>query len=285
MGISVSTIDFHVTSECNQECPYCWGPQGFEEPVDTAAARTIVERVAELGIRRIVYTGGDPLLRPDIGQLIDLAKTLGLEVALSTTGDELKRDFLDSHAGSIDLISLPIDGPTEEVSSRTKKEGHVTAVLKALGLLADFPNIDVKMATPVTRKNLEAVPEIVALLEARRKTIPNRFFYNVFQAFPRAMGETDWEDLLVTADEFKRLKNEVSAMNPSFHINWLDHTTLDRLYVMIFPNGTLTVPSGPDFLNYGPFLEVDDLGELLSRTDFDAPKHRRHSKGWSKSSP
>ncbi len=283
--VSVSTIDFHVTSECNQECPYCWGPQGFEDPVDTATARAIVGRVAELGIKRIVYTGGDPLLRSDIGQLIDLAKSLGLEVALSTTGDELKRDFLDRHAGSVDLISLPIDGPTEEVSSRTKKEGHLDAVLGALVLLGDFPSIDVKMATPVTRMNLEAVPEIVRLLEDRRRSMPNRIFYNVFQAFPRAMGDTEWGDLLVTADEFERLKKEVSAMNPSFRINWLDHTTLDRLYVMIFPDGTLTVPSGPDFLNYGPFLEVEDLGKLLSRTDFDAPKHRRHSKGWSKTIP
>ena len=84
----VATIDFHVTSDCNQECPYCWGPQGFDEPVDTATARAIVERVRYLGIRRIVFTGGDPLLRPDVGDLIDLAAALGLEVALSTTGDE-----------------------------------------------------------------------------------------------------------------------------------------------------------------------------------------------------
>jgi MoaA/NifB/PqqE/SkfB family radical SAM enzyme len=280
--VSVTTIDFHVTSDCNQECPYCWGPQGFEEPVDTATARAIVEKVAGMGIKRIVYTGGDPLLRPDIGELMDLSKALGLEVALSTTGDELRRDFLESHAPSIDLISLPIDGPSEEVSSRTKKEGHFEAVLAAMDLVVGFPEIDLKMATPVTRKNLDAVPDIVRLLEDRRRSMANRFFYNVFQAFPRAMGDADWEDLLVTAEEFEGLRGRVVALEPTFPINWLDHDILDRLYVMIFPDGTLTVPSGPDFLNYGPFLEVEDLGELLSRTDFDAPKHQRHSKGWSK---
>jgi MoaA/NifB/PqqE/SkfB family radical SAM enzyme len=282
MGITVSTIDFHVTSDCNQECPYCWGPQGFEEPVDTATARAIVETVAEMGIRRIVYTGGDPLLRPDTGELLDLSRTLGLEVALSTTGDELTSDFLAAHAASIDLVSLPIDGPSEKVSSLTKKEGHFTAVLAAMELLAAYPALDVKMATPVTRRNLDAVPEIVRLLEDRRRSMHNRFFYNVFQAFPRAMGEAEWGDLLVTAEEFESLKERVALLDPTFPINWLDHETLDRLYVMIFPDGTLTVPSGPDFLNYGPFLEVKDLGELLSRTDFDAPKHEKHSKGWTK---
>ena len=51
---------------------------------------------------------------------------------------------------------------------------------------------------------------------------------------------------------------------------------------MIFPEGTLTVPSGSRFLNYGPFLAIDDLGDFLTSTDFDAFKHEIHSKGWSR---
>jgi hypothetical protein len=113
--------------------------------------------------------------------------------------------------------------------------------------------------------------------------MPNRFFYNVFQSFPRAMGEVEWSDLLVTNGEFEELRRTVESSTHSFRINWLTHEILDRLYVMIFPDGTLTVPSGPDFLNYGPFLEVDDLAATLARTDFDAPKHMSHSKGWGRS--
>lgn len=278
----VATIDFHVTSECNQECPYCWGPQGFENPVDTATARAIITRIAELGIRRIVFTGGDPILRGDIGELIDLAKSSGLEVALSTTGDELTRKFLLSHGESIDLVSLPLDGPSEAVSSRTKKEGHFRAVMAALEILEEFPDIDVKVATPVTRMNLEGVPGIVRILEQLHGAMPNRLFYNVFQAFPRSMGETDWESLVVADEDFAALRKEVEALEPGFRINWLSHETLDRLYVMIFPDGTLTVPSGGDFLNYGPFLAIDDLQEFLETTDFEAAKHARHSTGWSK---
>jgi MoaA/NifB/PqqE/SkfB family radical SAM enzyme len=277
---NVETIDFHVTSECNQECPYCWGPQGFDRPVDTATAGAIVRRVAELGIRRIVFTGGDPLKRPDIGRLLVLAREAGLEVALSTTGDELSRPFLEEVGEAIDLISLPLDGASEETSARTKKPGHFGAVLGDLDLLADFPAIDVKVATPVTRHNLAEVPAIVRLLGERAGRMPNRFFYNVFQAFPRAMSEVDWDALVVTDAEFDELRRSVEAEPHSFPIHWLDHRTLDRLYVMIFPDGSLTVPVGGEYLDYGPFLEVTDLEALLERTDFDAPKHRRHAQGW-----
>ncbi len=277
---SVETIDFHVTSECNQECPYCWGPQGFDEPVDTATAEAIVRWVAELGIRRIVFTGGDPLKRGDIGRLLTLSREQGLEVALSTTGDELTRSLLDEAGEAIDLVSLPLDGASEETSSRTKKPGHSAAVLADLDLLAGFPAIDVKVATPVTRHNLAEVPAIVRLLAERASRLPNRLFYNVFQAFPRAMSEVAWDELVVTDDAFEALRRSVEAEPHPFPIHWLDHRTLDRLYVMIFPDGSLTVPAGGEYLDYGPFLEVADLDALLRRTDFDAPKHRRHAQGW-----
>jgi hypothetical protein len=94
------------------------------------------------------------------------------------------------------------------------------------------------------------------------------------------MGEVDWSELVVGDDEFAELRAKVEASKHPFRINWLSHETLDRLYLMIFPDGTLTIPSGPEFLNYGPFLDIDDIHATLERTDFDAPKHARHSTGW-----
>lgn len=278
----VATIDFHVTSECSQECPYCWGPQ--EVPaVDTATATAIVERIAAVGARRIVFTGGDPLKREDLGLLIRRARRAGLEVALSTTGDLLTAAFLAEHAGEIDLVSLPLDGASEEVSCRTKKEGHFAAVMAALDLLAAYPAVDVKVATPVTRHNLADIPNVVRLLDGRASALPNRLFYNVFQAFPRSMDPgVAWESLLVTAPEFAALQRRVGAAPHSFRINWLSHETLDRLYVMVFPDGSLVIPAGTAFRSYGPFLAVSDLDAVLARAEFDSAKHLRHSRAWAK---
>jgi organic radical activating enzyme len=75
--------------------PYARGPQGFDHPVDTATAIAIIYRIKEVGARRIVFTGGDPLKRQDSGTLIQQAHEIGLQVALSTTGDELTAAFLD----------------------------------------------------------------------------------------------------------------------------------------------------------------------------------------------
>ena len=281
MAKQVATIDFHVTSECNQSCPYCWGPQDFDNPVDTETALRIIDRVKEMHITRIVFTGGDPLKRADTGALIRHAKNMGLEVALSTTGDELTEAFLAAYGQYLDLISLPIDGSTEVINARTKEPGHFDAVMRALAMLRDYPEIDVKLCTPVTRHNLEVIPGIVDLAEAYAETTEARVFYNIFQAFPRALFPVAWESLLVTDDEFAALERRLAEQR-TIRVNFLSHETLDRLYVMIFPDGSLTVPSGPDFMTLGPFLEIDDLDTTLDASRFDSAKHLRHSKGWSK---
>ena len=279
----VETFDFHVTSECSQECAYCWGPQGIDE-VDTETALAIIAKIAAGTTRRIVFTGGDPLQRSDIGQLVRAAAEQGLEVAVSTTGDLLTETFLDTFGPFIDLISLPLDGSTEAISARTKKPGHYAAVKQALDLLEAHPGIDVKIATPVTRFNIDDVPNIALLLDGRAEHLPGRLFYNVFQAFPRSMDpDVAWDGMVVDDASFEELRNRVQATPHDYRINWLGHETLDKLYVMVFPDGSLTVPSGSQFRNFGPFLEIDDLDTLLDKSDFDEPKHQRHAEGWSRS--
>jgi len=278
-----STIDFHVTYECSQECPYCWGPQDIENPVSTVTSKRIIKKIKEIGAKRIVFTGGDPLKRKDIGKLIRYAKNIGLEVALSTTGDELTKTFLKWNAAYIDLISLPIDGATEEISSKTKEAGHLAAVLKVLGVLKDYPSVDVKICTPVTKHNIKDVPNILKLAEDFKTKTKSRVFYNIFQTFPRSLGEVDWNEFIVSNRSFGALKRKLSGRR-KININFLDHTTLDKLYLMIFPNGTLVIPEGENFTNFGSFLEIEDINEVIKQSKFEAVKHLRHSKGWGKRS-
>jgi MoaA/NifB/PqqE/SkfB family radical SAM enzyme len=277
----VSTIDFHVTCECSQECPYCWGPQDIEHPVATAIALAIIDKVKKVGAKRIVFTGGDPLKRADVVTLLEHAKKIGLETALSTTGDELTPGFLERIASFTDLISIPLDGPSGHVNERTKKEGHFTAVMRALAWLRGCPEIDVKLCTPVTRHNINYVPATAHLASHYAGTTKARVFYNVFQAYPRAVGEVEWEDLIVTEDEFQKMQTRVEKGNLA-GVNFLDHKILDKLYLMVFPDGKLVVPRGADFPSYGSFLEIDDFSSVIGNSGFDSDKHLRHSEGWQK---
>jgi len=277
----VATIDFHITARCDQACPYCWGPRRFRKTVDTETAHRIIARIKEMGARRVVFTGGDPLHRADAVDLIQYAKEIGLETALSTTGDRLTPALLSQVSPSLDLISLPLDGSSEEISSRTKHPGHFSAIMRSLDWLRDHPAVDVKACTPVTRHNLDDIPAIAHLVEDYSHTTHARVFYNIFQAFPRAMFSVDWEKLLVTDQEFASLKGQI-ADGTNIRISFLDHETLDKLYVMVFPDGSMVIPRGADYLNFGQFLEVENLDAALEASQFDSPKHMRHSREWAK---
>ena len=281
--IGIATIDFHITARCSQACPYCWGPRRFRNPVDTETAQRIITRIKDLGVRRIVFTGGDPLQRPDAPELIRFAKEADLETALSTTGDFVTHEILKNVSPYLDLISLPLDGSTEQINSRTKHPRHFSAIIRSLNLLRSFPGIDVKVCTPVTRYNLKDVPVIAQLVEEYSYTTKARVFYNIFQAFPRAMFKVKWENLIVSDEEFSALKGQVGEKT-NIQINFLSHETLDKLYVMVFPDGSMTIPKGADYLNFGPFLAVKNFEQVLNASQFDSAKHLRHSRGWGKES-
>jgi pyruvate-formate lyase-activating enzyme len=224
----VATIDFHITTRCSQACPYCWGPRRFRKAVDTGTARLIITRIKQVGARRIVLTGGDPLHRADAVDLIRYAREIGLETALSTTGDRLTPEILSKISPSLDLISLPLDGPSEETNARTKHAGHFSAIMRALDWLRDYPALDVKICTPVTCHNLADIPAIARLVDDYSHTTRARVFYNVFQAFPRAMFPVEWEALLVSDEEFGSLKDKIGD-RINIRISFLDHETLDVL--------------------------------------------------------
>lgn len=83
---------------------------------------------------------------------------MGLETALSTTADLVTPEILKNLSPYLDLISLPLDGSSEEISAKTKHSGHFAAIQRSLGWLRSYPGIDVKVCTPVTRSNLADIP-------------------------------------------------------------------------------------------------------------------------------
>ncbi len=180
------------------------------------------------------------------------------------------------------MISLPLDGSSEAVNAQTKRPGHFAAVMVALELLRGHPKIDVKVCTAVTQRNIEDVVNIAALVDRWARTAPNRVFYNLFQVFPRSWEPRPWDDLLVSDGAWAAMVQEVKACQFSIRLHFLSTEVLDRLYVLIFPDGGLYVPSGPEYHYFGPFLEIEDLDAILSASDFDSIKHLRHSEAWRK---
>ncbi len=110
-----------VTDACGFRCPYCQpgGPQAVTRNVDLLSVAEIsrVARIlADLGVARVRLTGGEPLLRSDVAEIIaTLAATPGIrEVSLTTNGERLARMADDLAQAGLHRINIHLDTLRDE---------------------------------------------------------------------------------------------------------------------------------------------------------------------------
>ena len=66
----IENVDWQITSHCNRTCPYCFGPAGIND-LPVSDIKSIVDTLARIGVKQIGITGGEPLLYPNIAEVIE----------------------------------------------------------------------------------------------------------------------------------------------------------------------------------------------------------------------
>lgn len=108
---------WEVTSACNLRCIHCHAASGKPHPddLDTDEAKRLIDGLAEVReFRTIVFTGGEPLVRPDIFELLKHSKDVGFSNILATNGtliDDETAEKLREHGVVCNAISLDSDDP------------------------------------------------------------------------------------------------------------------------------------------------------------------------------
>ncbi len=88
-------VSWNTTNACNMYCDHCYRDAGVKanEELSTAEAKTLLEQIAKAGFKIMIFSGGEPLLRPDIVDLVAYAKSLGLRPVFGTNGTLLTLDL------------------------------------------------------------------------------------------------------------------------------------------------------------------------------------------------
>jgi MoaA/NifB/PqqE/SkfB family radical SAM enzyme len=152
-------VGWAVTYRCNLRCGYCerWREPGRE--LDTAAALRLIDELAAAGTVALSLTGGEPLLRRDIGSLIDRAVGRGLYVSLNTNGGPVERRK-EALAG-LSRLTVSLEGP-RDIHDAVRGGGAFDRAVRAVEI-ARFLGLETQLNATVNRENQERVPEILAL--------------------------------------------------------------------------------------------------------------------------
>src|SRR5882762_8757616 len=109
-----------LTHRCPLHCVYCSNPQELaarSSELDAETWNSVFRQAAELGVLQADFTGGEPLARTDIIDLVRAARGAGLYVSLITSGLPLDEAKLDALIGAgLDHFQLSFQGATESVA-------------------------------------------------------------------------------------------------------------------------------------------------------------------------
>jgi GTP 3',8-cyclase len=137
-----------VTDRCNFRCPYCMPKEVFgpgysflrDPQLMTLDELTRIARAfTKLGVEKIRLTGGEPLLRPDVPELVRALKhDLGVpDVALTTNGWLLEKAAPALRAAGLDRLNVSVDSLDEATAGRLNGLGFSTArVLRGIDAAA-----------------------------------------------------------------------------------------------------------------------------------------------------
>lgn len=105
-------MDLAITYRCNNRCHHCYNPaQRRREELDTSTWKQVIDRLWEVGIPHIIFTGGEPTLRDDLPELIAHAEANGQITGINTNGRRLKdKAFLQQLVSAgLDHIQITIE--------------------------------------------------------------------------------------------------------------------------------------------------------------------------------
>jgi len=215
------TIDYlriSITDRCNLRCLYCMpeegiAPQKHENILRYEEIITIVRAAATLGIRKVRLTGGEPLARLGLVDLVSgLSDIPGIEdLSMTTNGTLLAQVAKQLAAAGLHRVNISLDTLRPERFTLITRRGRIEDVLQGIEAANRFNLTPVKINTVVIRGIND--DEVVDLA---RKTITDGWNLRFIEWMPvgdAAAVEDNWKSQMVTEDEIRtRIEEELGTL-------------------------------------------------------------------------
>lgn len=214
----IPVLDIYLTGQCNFKCSYCYGESTDHFFMDISIYEKVLSYAKKIGAD-ISFTGGEPLLHPEIKSFVKRAKNQGINIHLHTNSI-----LFENHIDIIkyfNWVSISLDG-TKEVNHKMRpsssnfkvtKEDKFNIPINNLRLLKEkHPNVNVLIATVATSVNLINILELSDYL----------FFHNVpFDKWKiYQFTANNFRSILtkkhfsISIDSLKNIEEKIIALHP-----------------------------------------------------------------------
>lgn len=219
MNPQINAIDFserpfiaiwEVTQACDLACVHCRAsaqPDRHPLELSTSEGKTLIDQIADMNVPVFVLTGGDPIKRPDLFELIAHARSRGVRVSLTPSATPLLTREIVARLKEAGLARLAVsmDGASAETHDAFRgMSGSFARTLDAVRWANEI-GLPVQINTTFSRRNIGEIDAIVALMENLNITL-----WSVFFLVPTGRGKLN--DLL-SAGEFEQVFEKIHRLS------------------------------------------------------------------------
>lgn len=182
---------FYLTADCNLRCRHCWIKPEYlassqsSSCLDPALFSKILGQAVLLGLKRVKFTGGEPLFHPRIIDFIDAVRDRGLRLTIETNGTLCSQEIAEKIASVENaFVSVSIDAADPEIHEWVRgRKGCFAEATTGIGNLVRA-GIHPQIIMTVMKRNREEIEPVVRLAESLQA---GSVKFNVLQ--PTARGE------------------------------------------------------------------------------------------------
>ena len=208
---------WEATIKCNLACAHCRRLESDEADVtdlSTSQAKGLIEQLAQLGQAQpmmpvLVFSGGEPLCRDDIFELIDYAKSSGIAPALATNGTMINAATAQKIADSgIVRVAVSLDGATSEVHNKLRQmEGSFEQALDGIKHLRE-KGIPFQINITLTKHNAEQLDDVYKLAASLGAVA-----VHIFMLVPVGCGQVLAETDMLSPQEYEQKLLDVCRLD------------------------------------------------------------------------
>ncbi len=232
-------VGFQVTRKCNLSCIRCC-ESGQIDGAPLEKIKTLIDKLACSGMKKICITGGEPLLREDLPEIVKHAHEMGLFVTLSTNALLLDEKKLLAIKPNIHNIRFSLHGKQNTHDNIVGHSGHFQKVIQSMKL-ANQMEIPVSVVSPIIQENHAEMHEIAEICEKNR--VEKLYFFSLILR-GRGLGlEKQAVQFSRIAREFAKISVLAKKNSYNLDLNIIDWS-IEEQCCLVFPNGDLAgVPS------------------------------------------
>ena len=194
-------VIWELTRACELKCLHCRAEAQFRrDPRELSfeQGKALIDDIKTMGNAMLVFTGGDPLMRPDVFDIAKYAIDKGVRVSMtpSATPNVTKEAMQTAKDIGLSRWAFSLDGPTAEIHDHFRgTSGSFDLTMNAINYLNEL-EMPLQINTVVSNYNLHALDEMAALVREL-----NCVLWSVFFLVPTGRGQT--KDMISPAEHEK----------------------------------------------------------------------------------